>query len=71
MAVKEYQLDEIFHWGKYKGIIVEVVILSDPGYIQWCLNNIAEFTLSAGAKHALSERLREDCNISQLLNDKD
>lgn len=66
---KEYRLDEIFRWGKYKDTSVEAVILTDPGYIQWCLDNIPEFTLSVNAKHALNERLREDCSVTQILND--
>lgn len=65
--IKEYQLGEVFNFGKYKGISVEVVILTDPGYIQWCLDNIPQFVLSAGSKHALNERLREDDNVIQRL----
>lgn len=65
---KEYQLGEVFHWGKHKGVHVETVILTDPAYIQWCLDNIPEFCLSEGAKRALNDRLREDLTISQTLN---
>ncbi len=65
---KNSLVGEVFHWGKHKGTSVEAVILADPNYIQWCLDNIPEFCLSVGAKHSLNERLREDAGVVQAIN---
>lgn len=65
---KYYQLGEVMQFGKYKGMTIETIILHDPRYIQWACDNIPDFYLSDGSKHALQERIREDLNISQLLH---
>ena len=38
--------DRKFHFGKHKGEEIKYVILTDIGYITWCLNNISAFLLN-------------------------
>ena len=38
--------NRVFHFGKYKGEEIKYVILTDIGYIAWCLNNISSFLLN-------------------------
>lgn len=41
--------DRKFHFGKHKGEEIKYVILTDIGYITWCLNNISAFLLNDAA----------------------
>ena len=56
--VKYWQLGEILDFGKYKGKSLEEVIKLDPKYIEWCLEKIEDFYLSAGAKKFLNKIYR-------------
>lgn len=40
-------------FGKYKGKTIEHVILQDPSYIDWCLDNITSFKLTNKAQELL------------------
>ena len=38
-------LNTVFNFGKHKGNTVESVIVDDPSYINWCLENVDKFSL--------------------------
>ena len=42
-------IDDIFQFGKHKGLPLSAVILTDPDYIYWCLDNIRDFRLTVSA----------------------
>lgn len=42
-------LNDIFTFGKYKGMSVEGVIDADPKYILWCVDSINDFMLTNAA----------------------
>lgn len=44
-----YTLTSLFEFGKHTGKTIQDIILSDPTYINWCLNEFPEFILSAEA----------------------
>ena len=37
------ELQTILQFGKYKGQLLTEVNKKDPGYIQWCIENIGDF----------------------------
>lgn len=43
---KQVELADELMFGKYKGMTLEEVIYEDPGYIQWCIENIKDFVLA-------------------------
>ncbi len=57
MAV--YSLADYLIFGKYKGRSIQVIIETDPQYLQWCVDNIPDFTLDGQTKKILQENLRE------------
>ncbi|OGU58291.1 MAG: hypothetical protein A2V66_03630 [Ignavibacteria bacterium RBG_13_36_8] len=61
MKDKTWQLGEAWPFKKYRdqGMTVEMVILTDPKYVLWCMENLRDFYLSEGCKQVLNERLRE------------
>ena len=68
--IKYYQLGEVMPFGKYKGVSIEVMIETDPKYVQWLLDNVDNFYLSDGSKKRLQERFREDKTVTQILNSR-
>lgn len=48
--------DYIFPFGKYKGEFVADVVLEDPNYIDWVLNNIDNEELKEAIQWHLSEK---------------
>lgn len=44
-----YDLYVRFDFGKHKKSVVNDVIQEDPGYIEWCLENIEGFELTDAA----------------------
>lgn len=40
-----WNLDKRFPFGKYKGDQLWLVIDTDPGYVDWCIDNIDGFEL--------------------------
>jgi 3'-phosphoadenosine 5'-phosphosulfate sulfotransferase len=49
-----YDLDSMLKFGKHAGEIVEDVLETDPGWLQWALENIKEFVVT----DAVEEELR-------------
>jgi len=45
----ELTLDSVLTFGKYKGRTVASVSEADPQYLEWCLENIADFPLDQEA----------------------
>jgi hypothetical protein len=43
--MKNYELDTIFTFGKYKGYSLQYVFELNPGYIQWCILNLEHFNI--------------------------
>lgn len=41
--VKEITRDYVFTFGKHKGDKLEDMLESDPGYLDWCLDNVDWF----------------------------
>lgn len=33
----------VFSFGKYKGYELGIIYMCDPGYIEWCINNMDDF----------------------------
>ncbi len=50
-----FNLNSKFTFGKYKGKEVEPIIVQDPTYVKWCINNVEFFELSDRAKSLLDE----------------
>lgn len=44
---------EVFNFGKFRGQKVDAVILSNPKYIVWCLENVSYFSLEKEQKKLL------------------
>ena len=44
--MKNYNLDSIFTFGKFKGKTVKEVIELQPSYLDWCLKSIDSFSIS-------------------------
>jgi hypothetical protein len=42
-----------FSFGKYKGEQLQVVINTDPQYVEWCLDNVGWFDISKRCKKEL------------------
>lgn len=61
---KYKKLDDKVDFGQHKSKTIEEVIESEPMYLEWALNNVRGFSLSAGIKSSLKKRLgrelRED-----------
>lgn len=49
-------LDYILSFGKYQGCSIAKVMLTDPDYIYWCLENISWFELDDRALATLPEK---------------
>ena len=43
--MKNYELDSIFTFGKYKGYSLHYVFELNPSYIQWCILNLEHFNI--------------------------
>lgn len=48
-------INDIFKFGKYSGLPFSAVILTNPEYIYWCLNNIGDFELTISAIREIRE----------------
>lgn len=48
-------MDGVCHFKKYKGMRWKEVIEKDPGYVEWCLNNITGFQLDEDTHKYLIE----------------
>lgn len=46
---KEYTLNDTLTFGKYRGKTLKAVLTRDAHYIQWCLDNISDFSLDEQA----------------------
>jgi len=53
-------LDWTFDFGKWKGAMLEDVIIDDPHYVAWCVDEIEDFKISKCAKELLNEYLTAD-----------
>lgn len=53
------QLSDVLDFGKHQGRRVEEAIEEDPGWVQWCIDNVDNFTLSRGAMLFLKECTEE------------
>ena len=42
---KEWNKNDVFPWGKYKGKTLMSVMLHHVNYITWCMENVAGFVL--------------------------
>lgn len=51
--------EEIFRFGKYKGVNIDKVIHSDPRYVQWAEENVSFFSLSSEQKEILREEIEK------------
>ena len=51
--------EEIFRFGKYKGVNIDKVIYSDPKYVQWAEENVSFFSLSSEQKEILREEIEK------------
>ena len=51
--------EEIFRFGKYKGVNIDKVIHSDPRYVQWAEENVSFFSLSSKQKEILREEIEK------------
>lgn len=56
--------EEIFRFGKYKGVDIDKVIHSDPKYVQWAEENVSFFSLSSEQKETLREEI-EKLNLNR------
>ena len=52
-AMKFYDLDDVFTFGKYEGLTIAEVYEKDPKYIKYCEENIDEFYVSPSLKREL------------------
>ena len=51
--------EEIFRFGKYKGVNIDKVIHNDPKYVQWAEENVSFFSLSSEQKETLREEIEK------------
>lgn len=61
-----YYLYSILDFGKHKGEHVIKVIESDPGWLEWALDNVQGFRLSKDAQYEL-----DGCSVDPMLDDPD
>lgn len=47
-------LSTMFTFGKHKGEMMESVIVDDPSYINWCLENVERFSLDEDCQNLFS-----------------
>ena len=45
--MKYYNLETVFSFGKYNGLSISQVLLIQPTYINWCLDNLDHFFITA------------------------
>lgn len=45
MKAKQYSLNDIFTFGKYKGSTIQEVMNKDAAYIEWCKKNVEGFSI--------------------------
>lgn len=43
--MKEYTLQSVFDFGKYRGKTVLEVIRTDPSYVEWCILEVENFRM--------------------------
>ena len=48
-VTKKYTLNDTLTFGKYRGKTLKAVLTRDAHYIQWCLDNISNFSLDEQA----------------------
>lgn len=44
--MKNYELESVFTFGKYKGWSLRQIIGGNPSYIQWCILNLDHFNVA-------------------------
>jgi hypothetical protein len=44
--LKQYELETVFNFGKYKGKPLKQVFCVAPSYIDWCLREVTNFAIS-------------------------
>lgn len=44
---RTYRLKDALPFGQYKGNTIDDVLSDDPGYLDWCLQNVEGFDLHA------------------------
>ena len=66
-AMKFYDLDDVFTFGKYEGQTIADVYEKDPKYIKYCQDNIDEFYVSSSLMRELKS-LGRAASDSALLN---
>jgi hypothetical protein len=44
--MKRYELKTVFNFGKHKGKTLEQVFCTIPSYVDWCLREVTNFTIS-------------------------
>ena len=50
-----YSIRDTFQFGKNKDLSLEEVILSDSSYIDWCISNISEFSISQNTLNEIKD----------------
>lgn len=55
----EYSLDTLIPFGKFKGKMIRYVIIDNISYVDWCLVNVKNFTLSKEASEFYNEWMEE------------
>ena len=54
---KTYERGDRLRFGKYKDEFIEDVIIEEPEYIQWCVENLDNFLLSNDLYKALQKNM--------------
>lgn len=55
--MKPFKGDGCFNFGKYRGMHLSKVLFKDPGYVQWCRDNIDGFSRATELALAQEPRL--------------
>lgn len=53
-------LEDTLSFGKYKGVMLDEVIVEHPTYVTWCLDEIDGFELDEEAMQLLEASLRSE-----------
>lgn len=60
-----FGLEDVFEFGKYRGLTMQYVFDENWRYIEWCDNNISWFGLDEEARRTFDELLnKEDFDIA-------
>ena len=55
-----FNLNTRLNFGKYRDELLSTVIRKDPGYVEWCLENLDWFEISDGAERELDWQLDQE-----------